>query len=78
MQASLIVDMWNTFKDSIDKKNIEVVAEKFIDTCADHGADDIHLKDAMGICDILDSAITYYLDVDENIEYDEDEDEWDD
>ena len=27
MESSLIVDLWNTFKDSIDKKQIEIVAE---------------------------------------------------
>jgi len=40
MDSSLVVDMWNTFKDSIDKKTIETTAETFVDTCADYGADD--------------------------------------
>ena len=40
MESSLIVDVWNTFKDSIDKKQIDIVAESFVDTCADYGDND--------------------------------------
>ena len=32
MESSLIVDVWNTFKDSIDKKQIDIVAESFVDS----------------------------------------------
>ena len=77
MEAGLIVDMWSTFKDSIDKKTIETTAERFVDTCADYGADDTHFRDAMGTCDILDAAISYYLDLDEEEPHAE-EDEWGD
>lgn len=76
MDSSLIVDVWNTFKESIDKKHIETVAERFIDVCADYGTDDTHFRDAMGSCDILDNAINYYLD-EEVEDYDEDVDDWD-
>ena len=31
MESSQIVDIWNTFKDSVDKKHIELVAEKFVE-----------------------------------------------
>ena len=74
MDASLIVDLWNTFRDSIEKKNLEATAERFIDTCADYGADDAQLRDAMGSCDVLDNAINYYLDIDT----DSDDDQYDD
>ena len=77
MEAGLIADMWNTFKDSIDKKTIEATAERFVDTCADYGADDTHFRDAMGTCDILDAAITYYLDLDEEDVHADEQDEWD-
>ena len=65
MDSSLVVDMWNTFKDSIDKKTIDTVAETYVDTCADYGADDQTFRDALGSCDILDQAINYYLDLEE-------------
>jgi len=74
MESDLIVDTWNVFKDSIDKKQTEIVAESFVELCADHGASDIAFRDALGSCDILDSAINYYLDIDE---VDEDQDDWD-
>ena len=77
MDSSLIVDMWNTFKENIDKKNIETVAERYVDVCADYGADDTHFRDAMGSCDILDAAISYYLDENEEDMYDDEIDEWD-
>tara|TARA_A200000159_G_C7135407_1_gene260738 strand:+ start:115 stop:345 length:231 start_codon:yes stop_codon:yes gene_type:complete len=76
MDSSLVVDMWNTFKDSIDKKTIDTVAETYVDTCADYGADDQTFRDALGSCDILDQAINYYLDLDE--EDPDEEDDWED
>jgi|TARA_R110000803_G_scaffold210780_1_gene283704 hypothetical protein len=76
MDSSLVVDMWSTFKDSIDKKTIESTAETFVDTCADYGADDQCFRDALGSCDILDQAINYYLDLEEDV--DDDADDWED
>ena len=79
MDSSLIVDVWNTFKESIDKKQIETVAERYVDVCADYGADDVNFRDAMGSCDVLDAAISYYLDEDDIVDdYEEDDDVWDD
>jgi hypothetical protein len=75
MDESQIVDIWTVFKDNIDKKNIEVVAERFVDVCADYGADDEHFKNALGSCTDLDNAINYYLDVD-NDSYDDEEEDW--
>ena len=76
MESSLIVDVWTTFKDSIDKKQIDIVAESFVDTCADYGAQDSDFREAIGSCDHLDSAINYYLDIDEVD--DAEDDDWDD
>jgi len=74
MDESQIVDIWTVFKDNIDKKNIEVVAERFVDVCADYGADDEHFKSALGHCNDLDAAIYYYLDIDNDVTEDEEED----
>ena len=66
-------------KDSIDKKHIETIAEKYVDVCADFGTDDTAFRDAMGSCDFLDAAITYYRIYNEAEDYDRDpEDDWDD
>ena len=76
MDESQIVDIWTVFKDSIDKKNIEVVAERFVDVCADYGADDEHFKNALGHCNDLDAAIYYYLDIDNDVTEDDEEEDW--
>ena len=75
MEESQIVDIWTVFKDSIDKKNIEVVAERYVEVCADFGADDEAFRSALGNCNYLDDAISYYLDMDNEDDFD---DPWDD
>ena len=40
MDESQIVDIWTLFKEYIDKKNVEVAAERFVDMLADYGVDD--------------------------------------
>jgi hypothetical protein len=69
MKEEQIVDLWMCFKEFIDKKQLELAAEKYVDHLADYGVDDIVLKDALGNDDYLDGAIEYYLELDE--EWDE-------
>jgi len=76
MDESQIVDIWTLFKEYIDKKNIEVAAERFVDMLADYGVDDHTLTNALGSDNNLDHAINYFLDVDAE-QYEED-DPWDD
>jgi hypothetical protein len=76
MESSLIVDLWNIFKDNIDKKNIETTAETFVDLCADYGTDDVQFRDALGSDDVLDAAINYYFDEDQSDDDDDYNDEW--
>tara|TARA_A100001035_G_scaffold276654_1_gene272074 strand:+ start:598 stop:822 length:225 start_codon:yes stop_codon:yes gene_type:complete len=73
MDEQQIADIWSVFKDNIDKKQIEICAERFVEVCADFGADDEAFKSALGSCNYLDNAIYYYLDIDE----DDDDYEWD-
>jgi hypothetical protein len=76
MNDEQIVDIWNLFKNYIDKKHVETIAEKFIDLLADYGIDDISFKDCLGHDKDLDAAILYYLDLDADVDdYDEYEDE---
>ena len=76
MDEQQIVDIWTVFKDAVDKKQVDVTAERYIEVCADFGADDEQFIGALGSCNILDEAITYYLDLDtdytEEDEYGED------
>ena len=71
MNEEQIVDIWTLFKEYVDKKQIDLIAEKYVDLLADYGVDDPVFKESLGTDSALDSAITYYLDLDN-----EDED-WD-
>jgi hypothetical protein len=71
MTEEQISDIWTLFKEYVDKKQLELAAEKYIDLLADYGTDDETFKDAIGIDSTLDSAISYYLDLDA------DEEDWD-
>ncbi len=76
MDESQIVDIWTVFKDTIDKKSVEIIAERYVECCADYGATDEAFTAALGSDNILDDAISYYLDLD--IDPDDDNlEEWD-
>ena len=64
MDEAQIVDIWTMFKEYLDKKHIEMAAERFVDLCADYGVSDEAFKDALGNDGALDAAINYYLDID--------------
>jgi hypothetical protein len=82
MNENQIADVWMLFKEYVDKKALESLAERYVDLLADHGISDKILKDSIGYDDNLDEAIEYYLDQDseesvdeeDNWDYDEDED----
>jgi hypothetical protein len=76
MDESQIVEVWTMFKEYLDKKHVEMAAERFVDLLADYGVSDQTLIDSLGGCSTLDAAINYYLDMDEDEEYIEDDD-WD-
>jgi hypothetical protein len=72
LNETQIADVWVLFSEFIDKKNLEAVAERYVDLLADFGTQDRVLEGATGVDGILDSAIEYYLDE----ESDEDEDDY--
>jgi hypothetical protein len=76
MDESQIVELWTLFKEYIDKKNQEMAAERFVDLLADYGVADDTLTNTLGSDAVLDSAINYFLDIDE--ENFADDDAWDD
>jgi hypothetical protein len=75
MDEEQIADIWVLFKEYLDKKQVEIVAEKYIDMLADYGVDDQQMKELFGIDALLDEAIGYYLDIDADNYIDDDE--WD-
>ena len=76
MDESQVIDLWMMFKEYLDKKHVDMAAERYIDLCADYGVSDMALKDALGNDAVLDNAINYYLDLEEDV--DDDVEEWED
>ena len=76
MEEEQVVDIWMMFKEYIDKKHVELAAERFVDLCADFGVSDEAFTSALGNDIALDHAINYYLDLDNDDVLDE-EQEWD-
>ena len=71
LNETQIGDIWLLFADYIDKKQLDLVAERYVDLLADHGVSDKVLQNATGVDETLDSAIEYYLD-----EEDEEDDDY--
>jgi len=65
------------FVEYLDKKQTETVAERYIDLLADFGVPDRVFKDAIGVDEILDQAIGYYLDDDTDSDDEEETQELD-
>jgi hypothetical protein len=73
MNEEFVSDLWNLFKEYLDKKHIELAAERYVDTLIDYGVSDIQLQEMLGGDKTLDAAIQYYLELDD----DNDDDDWD-
>ena len=71
LDANKVIELWQFFKEYLDQKQIEVIAEKYVDLLADYGVPDEELQDAIGHDDTLDDAINYYLDVDNEDKHDD-------
>ena len=69
-----IVDVWTLFKEYVDKKQMDLIAEKYVDLLADYGVSDETFKEVLGTDSNLDEAIGYYLELDA---VDDDEEMWD-
>lgn len=65
------------FKEYVDKKVVDVLAERYVDLLADHGISDKVMAGASGVDEDLDNAIDFYLDQDSEESYEDEEDNWD-
>jgi hypothetical protein len=78
MTDNQISDIWLFFKEYINKKELELAAEQYVDLLADFGIKDKILEGARGADAELDHAIEYYLEKDNEEasyeDYEEDED----
>jgi hypothetical protein len=79
MNESLIIELWDLLREYGDKKQMSVVAEKFVVVLTDHGASDQDIESCIGHDDDLDNAIKEILAIDEDeadhdsYDYDDDE-----
>jgi hypothetical protein len=62
MNENHIGDIWMLFKEYVDKKVLDILAERYVDLLADHGVSDKVMAGASGVDDDLDNAIDFYLD----------------
>ena len=70
LSETQIGDVWLNFVEYIEKKQLDAVAERYVELLADFGVNDRVLQNATGVDNILDQAIAYYLN-DDNEEEDE-------
>ena len=73
LNETQVGDIWLNFVEYIDKKQLETVAERYVDLLADFGVSDKVFQAATGVDETLDQAIGYYLNDDEEIEEDDDD-----
>jgi hypothetical protein len=66
LNETQIGDIWLLFADYIEKKQQELVAERYVELLADLGVSDKIMQASTGVDSILDSAIEYYLDDEDN------------
>ena len=74
MNENHIGDIWMLFKEYVDKKILDVLAERYVDLLADHCVSDKFMAGASGVDDDLDNAIDFYLDETSDEEEIDDED----
>lgn len=74
MEESLIIEVWDTFKDYIPEKSRDTAANQFVDFLLGRDVDTDTLNGIMGFDPHLDNAIELVLD-DEKQDNDDDYDE---
>lgn len=65
LNETQIGDVWLLFADYLDKKQIDIAAERYVELLVDYGVTDRTLQNSMGVDQVLDQAISYYLEEDE-------------
>jgi hypothetical protein len=75
LNETQIADVWLLFNQFIDKKQLEVAAESYVDLLADFGVSDRALQGATGNDEYLDQAVAYYLEDSEGADDDLDADD---
>lgn len=71
LNETQIGEVWLLFADYLDKKQIDVVAERYVELLVDQGVNDRTLQNASGVDQVLDHAISYYLEEDQEDDQEE-------
>jgi hypothetical protein len=76
MNESFVVEMWDLVREYSDKRQLTVIADRYVSLLSDSGISDNVLEESIGHDDHLDDAIRELLDIDED-DFDEDDDNYD-
>lgn len=77
MDDSLIIEIWDTFKEYITDKNKDIAANHYVDFLLGHDIDESTLEEFLGFDPHLDEAIQTVLDERDSETVDEDEIDFD-
>jgi hypothetical protein len=72
MNEILLVEIWDLLREYADKKQLSVLAEKYVDILGENGVSEQNLENALGHDEDLDEAIKSVLDLEEPEDYDND------
>lgn len=72
MKEDLIADLWNVTSEHIPEKQKKDVAFDFVNVLLDYGIKETVLSNLQGIDPLLDEAIDYALDAEDDVEYEDD------
>lgn len=71
MNEELIVEMWHLIREYSDKKQLPIIAEKYVDILGENGVSEQSIENSLGHDDDLDEAIKTALDIEDDLDYDE-------
>lgn len=72
MNENQITDIWMLFKEYVDRKVVDTVAERYVSMLIDHDVSEKQLSNALGHDDVLDDAISAELgESDDDYDYDD-------
>ena len=71
LNETQIGEVWLLFADYLDKKQVDIVAERYVELIVDYGVTDRMLQNATGVDQVLDQAILYYLEEDQEDDQEE-------
>lgn len=75
MDDTMIIDIWDTFKEYMPEKNREAAANHFVDFLVGHDVDNSTFENLLGYDSYLDAAIEVVLNSEDELNDDDFEDD---